>query len=345
MMFALWFSPNRIPIKSRGFEGHFTYKTESLWPIHFKHSHWWEKRRLSKFDSHYDWGTNKVCECKMDVKSTWYQQDHVSWSLGLFQKPPLGGRPNTKLGDHGTLNPHNHCVRATSDTRLRAHDHYTSRTLIGGNGGAGSSSLHTMLEEPTEYVNARWMQSLHGFLNGIKGTVFYGPLDYFQKPHLGGRPNTKLGDHGTPNAHNCWFILFYHVWGPSWIEIPWNSIWLSARSHITSHYTWGSMTTQHDFGGVLGRPLDNFFWALSISWSRLLARVWSGPCSILSCVRILMNRNSLKQHLAKVPVTLHTTLEDPWRHYIILEVCWDGLSTLSFELSQFHCNGSWLIYD
>ena len=115
MMFALWFSPNRIPIKSRGFEGHFTYKTESLWPIHFKHSHWWEKRRLSKFDSHYDWGTNKVCECKMDVKSTWYQQDHVSWSLGLFQKPPLGGRPNTKLGDHGTLNPHNHCVRATSD--------------------------------------------------------------------------------------------------------------------------------------------------------------------------------------------------------------------------------------
>jgi hypothetical protein len=27
--------------------------------------------------------------------------DHVSWSLGMFQKPPLGDRPNTKLGDYG----------------------------------------------------------------------------------------------------------------------------------------------------------------------------------------------------------------------------------------------------
>ena len=107
--------------------------------------------------------------------------------------------------------------------------------------------------------------------------MFHGHLDYFQKPPLGGRPNTKPGDHGTPNAHNRWFILFYHVWGPAWIEIHWNSIWLRARSHMTSHYTWGSVTTLHDFGGVLGRPLDTFFWALTISWSRLLARVWSGP--------------------------------------------------------------------
>ena len=33
----------------------------------------------------------------------------------------------------------------------------------------------------------------------------------FNKPPLGGRPNTKLGDHGTPNALNRSFILFYHV--------------------------------------------------------------------------------------------------------------------------------------
>ena len=32
--------------------------------------------------------------------------------------------------------------------------------------------------------------------------MFHGHLDYFQKPLLEGRPNTKLGDHGTPNAHN-----------------------------------------------------------------------------------------------------------------------------------------------
>ena len=42
-------------------------------------------------------------------------------------------------------------------------------------------------------------------------------------------------------------------------------------------FGWGSVTTLHDFGGVLGRPLHTFSWALTISWSRLLARGWSGP--------------------------------------------------------------------
>ena len=28
---------------------------------------------------------------------------------------------------------------------------------------------------------------------------------------------------------------------------------------------------------------------------------------------------------------------------MILEVCWDGLWTLSFELSQIHGHGSWLV--
>ena len=88
--------------------------------------------------------------------------------------------------------------------RLRARDHYTASTLIGGRGGATSlSSLHTMLEGPTEFVNARWMSSRHGFLHGIEWIVFHGRLDCFQKPLLGGRPNTKpLGDHGTPNAYD-----------------------------------------------------------------------------------------------------------------------------------------------
>ena len=48
-------------------------------------------------------------------------------------------------------------LRAPSNTRLRARDHYASSTLIGGKGGAGPTSLHTTLEGPTEYVNARWM--------------------------------------------------------------------------------------------------------------------------------------------------------------------------------------------
>ena len=95
--------------------------------------------------------------------------------------------------------------------RLRARDCYTSSTLIGGKGGAGLTSFHTTLEGPTEYVNARWMQSLHGFLQDIKWFMFHGHLDCFHKPPSGGRPNTKLEDHGTPNAYNHRFTLFYHV--------------------------------------------------------------------------------------------------------------------------------------
>ena len=77
--------------------------------------------------------------------------------------------------------------------RLRARDHYTFGTLIGEQGGAGPSSLHTLLEGPTEYVNARWMQSLRGFLLGIQWIMFHGHLDHIQKPPLGGRSNTNLG--------------------------------------------------------------------------------------------------------------------------------------------------------
>ena len=51
------------------------------------------------------------------------------------------------------------------------------------------------------------------------------------------------------------------------------AFWLGVRSHMTSQYTWRS--TLHVYGGVLGRPLDTLFWALTISWSWLLARVWS----------------------------------------------------------------------
>ena len=54
-------------------------------------------------------------------------------------------------------------------------------------------------------------------------------------------------------AHNRWFTKFHHVWGPACIEIHWNNIWLSAWSHVTSHYTRGSVTTLHDdFGGCVG---------------------------------------------------------------------------------------------
>jgi hypothetical protein len=136
--------------------------------------------------SHYAWGTNGACECKMDVKSiwipTWHRMDHVSWLLGLFSKT----------------------------------------------------------------ISWRW-------------------------------PNTKPGYHGTPNAHNCWFILLYHMWKPAWIEIHWNSIWLREVTYdftlhlrVRDHTTW--------FWRCVGTAFGHFsFWALTISWSRLLACVWSDP--------------------------------------------------------------------
>ena len=104
------------------------------------------------------------------------------------------------------------------------------------------------------------------------------------------------------NAHNRWFILFYHVWGPTCIKIHWNSIWLRACSHMTPHYTWVSMTAFHDFGGVLGWPLNTFFWALTISWSRLLARVWSGPNLLQS-----MPKSHLWETMQKLEISIDDT--------------------------------------
>jgi hypothetical protein len=40
-------------------------------------------------------GKGGVCECNMDVESTWiltwHRMDHVSWSLGLFSKTTFWG--------------------------------------------------------------------------------------------------------------------------------------------------------------------------------------------------------------------------------------------------------------
>ena len=122
-----------------------------------------------------------------------------------------------------------------------------------------------MLEGPTEGVCGLqdgcsiYMDSYMA----LNGSCFMVTWTIFKKP----------GDHGTPNTHNHWFILFYHVWGPAWIDIHWDNIWLRA------------------------------------------GHIW-----------------------------LRTALEGPWQHYMMLEVSWDALWTLSFGLSQFHGHGSWLVW-
>ena len=182
--------------------------------------------------------------------------------------------------------------RATSHTRLIVRDHYISSTLIGGKGGANPSLLHTMLlEGPTEYVNdARWMWSLHGFLHGIEWIMLMATWTLFRNHFLevGQIQNGEtmaLWTHTTVGL--SYFIMF---WWFAWIMIHWYSIWLRAWSRMTSHYTWGSVTTLHDFGGVLGQPLDTLFCALTISWSRVLARMWSGPYFSKICVALSKTR-------------------------------------------------------
>ena len=70
-----------------------THETEGPWPSHFKHSLWWKRWSRTKFASHYARGTNRVCECTMDVKSTWIFRG-IKWimfhgHLGYLHTPPL----------------------------------------------------------------------------------------------------------------------------------------------------------------------------------------------------------------------------------------------------------------
>ena len=69
-----------------------------------------------------------------------------------------------------------------------------------------------------------------GFYVGIKWIMCLGHLDYFQKTHL-------LEVVGLPQDRESMTLLtlidvdlfyFIVVWGPAWIEIRWNSIWLRA---------------------------------------------------------------------------------------------------------------------
>ena len=110
-----------------------------------------------------------------------------------------------------------------------------------------------------------------------KGLCFMVTWTISKKPPVGGRPNTKNREIMALQTLTTILILFYRVWGPAWIEIHWNSIWLRPKSYMTSHYFEDPWHTLHDFGDVLGQPLDTFLGALTISWSRLVARVWSGP--------------------------------------------------------------------
>ena len=194
--------------------------------LHFERSRWWKRRSRSK------WFTPaqvylRVCSHGSQV--TWGQsvQSHghftheieSSWpntlrAITLVEKvePVQVTHPRLVLsqGMFTSVPSHLRSIRAISRS-LHTWDwepvtNYTSSALIGGKGGAGPSSIFTLRLRDHW---SRWMQDgckvLHGFLHGIEWIVFHGHWDCLQKPPLGGRPNTKIEDHGTPNAHN-WLI-------------------------------------------------------------------------------------------------------------------------------------------
>ena len=44
---------------------------------------------------------------------------------------------------------------------------------------------------------------MDSYMASIEWILFHGHSDYFRIPPLGGGPNIKPGDHGTPNVYNC----------------------------------------------------------------------------------------------------------------------------------------------
>ena len=171
-------------------------------------------------------------------------------------------------------------LEATSHTRLRARDHYTSSTLIGGKGGADPSLLHTML-------HIVWTNGVCAMQDGCEvymdsymasnGSCFI--LTWIVlKNHLlevGLTWNweivalqilTSIGLFCfimCEDPREQKFIAIAFGWGPG-------QIWL----HTTLEDPWPHCMILEV---CLGQRLHTFLWALTISWSQLLARVWSGP--------------------------------------------------------------------
>ena len=85
------------PLHTRGWEP-VTVRLQS-------NSRWWKRWGRSKFASHYARGADALSEmqdrCKVYVDLILHGIRWIMVTLEYFQNPHLGGRPNTKPGDHG----------------------------------------------------------------------------------------------------------------------------------------------------------------------------------------------------------------------------------------------------
>jgi hypothetical protein len=92
------------------------------------------------------------------------------------------------------------------------------------------------------------------------GSCFMVTWTTFRNHLLEVKPNTKPRDHGTIEcSHPLIYSILSCVRDRLEYKIHSNSSWLRAQSHITSHYTRGSVTAIHDFGDVFGQPLTLSF--------------------------------------------------------------------------------------
>ena len=151
-----------------------------------------------------------------------YTTSRTSHSESNINSPEIACRLAGGVGFFGWFDTG---IRATSHPRLAARDHYTSKHSRWWKRRSRSEFATSHYARGTDgvymWMQDGWIPSLHGFLRGIEWIVFHGHLDYFQRPPLGGRPDTKpVGDHGSPNVHNCWVILFCY-----------------ARLRVHGHYT------------------------------------------------------------------------------------------------------------
>jgi hypothetical protein len=83
--------------------------------------------------------------------------------------------------------------------------------------------LGTLCELDLGKWTQKWMWSLHGFVHGVKWRSSFTVTWIIFKNHL---LEVDLTQNRETIAlqkltHNCWFILFHHVWGLRMVRNPW----------------------------------------------------------------------------------------------------------------------------
>ena len=121
------------------------------------------------------------------------------------------------------------------------------------------------------------------YMDSYEWIMFYGHLDYSQKPPLGGRHN-HWETMALRTLTTVGLICCYRVWGPAWIEIRWNSTWLRAWSHTTSRCILGFVTTTW----FLELFWDGL-WTFSFGLSQFLGRGSWRVCEVVLRVGLPMD--------------------------------------------------------